>query len=126
MKQHRKYLIIASLVVNSALSAGAAYATDHLMWREQVSLPAGPPIELRSEPVDPAKSYGNDSLPWREQVKIAHRNRVLIAEPALDRYGKSSDTRLWREQIRSDSSDSELVAARNPRPSDELQKQADN
>ncbi len=114
MKQHRKYLIIASLVVNSALSASAAYATDHLMWREQVSLPAGPAIELRSEPVDPAKSYGNDSLPWREQVKGVDSDRVFVAELARNRYGKSSDTRMWREQIRSDAAGDEITVARKP------------
>ena len=126
MKQHRKNLIFASLAVSTVLSAGATNATDHRMWREQVPLPVGPAIELKSEPVDPTKKLGNDSLPWREQVDIVDNHRIFIAEPALNRFGKLSDTRMWREQIPTDSSESELTAARDSRRSEEIHKLADN
>jgi len=121
MKQHRKNLILASLAASTVLSAGATNASDHLMWREQVTLPVGPASELKSESVDPSKKLGNDSLPWREQVNIADKHRLFITEPALNRFGKLSDTRMWREQIRTDSSESELTAARDPRRSHEIQ-----
>ena len=73
-------LFLASLAVSAALNAGAANATDHRMWREQVARPVDSVIELESKPTDPKKRNGNDSLLWREQVKVASKNRAFILE----------------------------------------------
>ena len=99
MNRNRINLFLASLAVSAVLNAGAANATDHRMWREQVLRPVDSVIELESRPVDPKKKSGNDSLLWREQVKVARNHRVFILEPAPQLAAKSSDTRLWREQI---------------------------
>ncbi len=99
MNRNRINLFLASLAVSAVLNAGAANATDHRMWREQVSRPVDSVIELESRPVDSKKKSGNDSLLWREQVKVARNHRVFILEPAPQLAAKSSDTRLWREQI---------------------------
>ena len=99
MNRNRINLFLASLAVSAVLNAGAANATDHRMWREQVARPVDSVIELESRPVDPKKKSGNDSLLWREQVKVASKNRVFLLEPAPQRHAKSSDSRLWREQI---------------------------
>ena len=92
-------LFLASLAVSAALNAGSANATDHRMWREQVARPVDSVIELESKPTDPKKKNGNSSLLWREQVKVASKNWVFVLEPAPQRHAKSSDSRLWREQI---------------------------
>ena len=99
MNRNRTNLFLASLAVSTVLNAGAANATDHRMWRDQVSRPVHPVIELECRPVDPTKKSGNDSLFWREQVKVTRNHQVCIFEPAPQRSAKSSDTRLWREQI---------------------------
>ena len=99
MNRNRINLFLASLAVSAVLNAGAANATDHRMWRDQVSRPVDSVIELESRPVDPKKKSGNDSLLWREQVKLVSKHRVFILEPAPQLAAKSSDTRLWREQI---------------------------
>lgn len=111
MNRTRTNLFLASLAVSAALNAGVVNATDHRMWREQVARPVDSVIELESKPVDPKKKIGNDSLLWREQVKIVNKNRVFIIEHAPQRHVKSSDTRLWREQIQSKPSVSQLTTA---------------
>lgn len=126
MKQQRKNLITTTIVVATAIIAGAANASDHRMWREQVPLSTGPAIEFESESVDPAKKGGNDSLLWREQVKLVDRDRVFIAELALNRHGVSNNNLMWREQIRTDSAEPVLTAARDPQSSDGIQESAND
>lgn len=92
-------LFFASLAVSVVLNAGTANAMDHRMWREQVARPVDLVIQLESKAVDPEKTIGNNSLLWREQVKVASKNRVFLLEPAPQHHAKSSDSRLWREQI---------------------------
>ena len=99
MNRNRINLFLASLAVSAVLNAGAANATDHRMWRDHVSRPVDSVIELESRPVDPTKKMGNDSLLWREQVKLASKHRVFLPKHSPQQIAKSSDTRLWREQI---------------------------
>lgn len=73
-------IFLAVLSISAALYAGAANATDHRIWREQVVLPDDSVTELESKPIDPKKVNGNDSLLWREQVKVASKNRAFILE----------------------------------------------
>ena len=101
MNHARTILFPASLAVSAGLNAGAANATDHRMWREQVAPPVHSVIELKSIPADSKTKIGNDSLLWREQVLIASKNRVFVLDHASQRHAKSDDTRLWREQIQS-------------------------
>ncbi len=122
MNSNRTSLLIASLTISAALNAGTANATDHRMWREQVARPVDSVIVLESKTVDPKKTMGNDSLPWREQVKLASTNRVFLPEHA-QRSAKSSDWRLWREQIKSNSSRNKLSMASNFRQADKTQNQ---
>ena len=42
MNHARTILFLASLAVSAGLNAGAANATDHRMWREQVTPPLIP------------------------------------------------------------------------------------
>ncbi len=122
MNSYRKNLLFVSLTISAALNAGTANATDHLMWREQVARPVDSVIVLESKTVDPEKKIGNDSLPWRYQVKSASRNRIFLAEPA--RWSaKSSDWRLWREQIKSDSSRNKQIIAGVSQQTDKIQNQ---
>ena len=114
MKHDSKNIIIANLIASTVLAAGAAGATDHRMWREQVPLSAGSAIELESESVDPAKKRANNTLPWREQVKIVDNNRIFIPKPALNRHGDLDDGLMWREQLRSNASERELTATHDP------------
>ena len=123
MNRNRTNLLIASLAVSAVLNTGAASATDHRMWRDQVARPVDSVIKLESKPADPKKSVGNDSLLWREQIKFAGNSRVFVLEPAPQGSAKSSDTRLWREQIRPDSSESELRTANKTRRTDKIQNQ---
>ena len=123
MNRSRKNLLIASLTVSAALNAGTANATDDRMWREQVTRPVDSVIVLESKTVDPNKKIGNDSLPWREQVKVASKNRVFIVELAPQNSAKSSDWRLWREQIKSDSSRNKQIMAGVSQQTDKIQNQ---
>lgn len=91
--------LFVSLAVVTTFGLSTANATDDRMWREHVPGQSNTVIKLAQQPVDPSYKLGNDSLPWREQVPVASKSRVFIAEPALRRYAKSSDTRLWREQV---------------------------
>ncbi len=123
MNRYRTNLFIASLAVTAALNTGAANATDHRMWRDQVARPVDSVIKLESKPADPKKRVGNNSLLWREQIKFADKGRVFILEPAPKRSAKSSDTRLWREQVKPKSFKSELRAASKTQRTDKIQNQ---
>ena len=123
MNRTRPILFLASLAVSAALNVGVANATDHRMWREQVTRPVDSVIELESKLVDPKKKIGNDSLLWREQVNIARKNRVFVLEPASRHFAESSDTRLWREQIQSKSSVSQLRTASDSWRTDKIENQ---
>lgn len=113
------HVSVAGFVLTAVLAAGAADASDHRMWRDQVARSVDTTIKLESRSVDPERRLGNDSLPWREQIKAVRKSRVFVLEPAKGRYTKASDTRLWREQIRSDSSKRDLVAASGTGRTDE-------
>ena len=123
MNRNRTNLLLASLVFSAVLTAGTANATDDRMWREQVAPPSDSVIKLEWKTVDPTIKTGFDSLPWREQVKPASKNRLFLTEQAPQRSAKSSDWRLWREQIKSNSSRNKLSVASNFRQTDKTQNQ---
>ncbi len=122
MNHYRTKLLLASLVFSAVFTAGTANATDDRMWREQVAPPSDSVIKLEWKTVDPTKKLGNDSLPWREQVKLSGKNRVFLTEHA-QRTAKSSDWRLWREQIKSVSSRYKQSVASNFRQTNKTQNQ---
>ena len=120
MNRSRTNLLLVILTIGTACNAGTADATDHRMWREQVARPVDSVIELESKTVDAEKKIGNDSLPWRYQVKLAGKSRVFLAERA-QWPGKSSDWRLWREQIKANSSRNKQSVASNLQQTDKFQ-----
>ncbi len=123
MNRTHTILLLASLAVVGALTGGAANATDHRMWRDQVARPVDTVIELESKPADPNKRIGNDSLLWREQIQVASTNRVFVFEPAPQRFTKTRDTRLWREQIKSSSAGNKKRIVSNSGRTDKISSQ---
>lgn len=100
MNRNYTHLLLASLVVSAVLHGGATNAADDRLWREQVARPDDSVIVLESEATDPRQMQGDDWLFWREQVKTVSKDRVFIVVPAGQGYAKTSDSRLWREQIK--------------------------